>query len=513
MLRSMRPLAPLASVLLTALLLRLFALSGEMGPDSTVYAQYAWNLLHGEFSLESGSWYAHRLPVFAPVSLLYAAAGAGKFSTVAWPLLLSLAQVATAFWLGRRLFGTPAGWIAGLVLATLPLDAIEATRLMPDVIFGALMGIAGALWMGGAPGRRTGLGAGVLLALATVVRPYALLLAPLFVVDAWFVPDRRRALPWVAAGLAIVILPLLSTYAIQTGDPLYRWRVVSDAYGSGVMAEGAEFGFYPRLLTAWWKTTGLHAALLVGCVLVALVSPGRDRARLLAWIGVLFAFLQFGSMSLSEWVPILKRVRFLTILSLPSAVLIGSVVAGLAGWTGETRRWIPRPSWLRSTLRAGVCVGLAGLLALCIWRIDLDRTTRVPRNAAFETIGDLMRGEPAVTTDHWRTAIRLAYYSGFEAGAHYYHGADDRGRMDRAAIPAGSTIGYLQWFGSAAEVPAGLVVLDAEAMRDLEKMAPTGRTYAGNDIPAWALEIPEDWTLQFEGAGLRVYRIPPTPRS
>ncbi|NNK48641.1 MAG: hypothetical protein HKP01_07195, partial [Gemmatimonadetes bacterium] len=246
---SMRSLVPVASVLLVALVLRLFALSGEMGPDSTVYAQYAWNLLHAEFSLDSGSWYAHRLPVFAPVSVVYSIAGVGKTSTSAWPLLVSLLQVAAAFWLGRRLFGTPAGWIAGLVLATLPLDAIEATRLMPDVIFGAFAGIAGALWMAGPSGRRTGLGAGVLLALATVVRPYALLLLPLFVVDAWFVDDRRRMLPWVAAGLAIVVVPLLSVYALETGDPLYRWRVVSSAYSSGVMAEGSAFEFYPRLLT------------------------------------------------------------------------------------------------------------------------------------------------------------------------------------------------------------------------------------------------------------------------
>ena len=382
---------------------------------------------------------------------------------------------------------------------------------MPDVIFGALMGIAAATWVGGAPGRRTGLGAGVLLALATVVRPYALLLLPLFVLDAWLVHDRRRLLPWVAAGLATVVVPLLSVYALETGDPLYRWRVVSSAYSSGVMAEGSAFEFYPRLLTAPWKTTGLHAVLLSGCFLVALLSPGRDRARLLVWVGVLFAFLQFGSMSLTEWVPILKRVRFLTILSLPAAVLIGSVVAGLAGWTAERRWWIPQQPWLRSGLRVSTLVGLTGLLALCVWRIDLDRTTRVPRNAAFETVGELVRDEPVVTTDHWRTAIRLAYYSGFEAGAHYYQGADDRGRMDRASLPEGSTIGYLQWFDSAAGVPPGLVILDEAAMRDLRKMAPTGRTYAGNDIPAWVLDLPEAWHLEFEGSGLRVFRVPPAP--
>lgn len=502
----MRDTVLLASALVIALILRVFALSGEMGPDSTVYAQYAWQLLHGNFSLETGSWYAHRLPVFAPVSLSYALAGVGRIATAAWPLLVSLAQVATAFWLGRRFFGAPAGWVAAMVLALLPLDAIEAGRLMPDVILGGLMGIAGALWMGGQQARRNGLLVGTLLALAVIVRPYALLLLPLFGLDAWFIRTRRTLLPWTVVGLVAVAAPLLLAYGIETGDPLYRWRVVSDAYGSGVMAEGAAFDFYPRLLATPWKSTGLHTLLLTGCFLVALVDPGRERTRLLVWIGVLFAFLQFGSMSLTEWVPILKRVRFVTILSLPGAVLVGSVVAGLAGWTDERRRWIPTPVWTRPVLRAGVAVGLAGLLGLCIWRIDLDRSGRVPRNAAFERVGQMVAEEPVVFTDHWRTAIRLAYYAGFAAGADYYRGADDRGRMDRAAQSDDARIGYLQWFADADEVPAGLVVLDEEAMRDLRKLAGTGRTYAGNDIPAWVLAPPPAWALEFEGAGLRVYR-------
>jgi hypothetical protein len=478
-----------------------------MGPDSTVYAQYAWNLLHGEFSLETGSWYAHRLPVFVPASLTYALAGVGRLSTAAWPLFLSLAQVAVAFWLGRRLFGAPAGWIAAAVLATLPLDVIEAGRLMPDVIFGALMGIAGAVWIGAAPTRRAGVVAGLLVGLATVVRPYALLLAPLFLIDAWSTRERRAALPWIAAGFAIVVLPLLALYGIETGDALYRWRVVSEAYGSGVMAEGTAFDFYPRLLLAPWKATGVHAALLAGCFLISLIRPGRDRIRLLVWTGVLFAFLQFGSMSLTEWVPVLKRVRFLTILSLPGAVLIGSTLAGLAGWTGDDRSWIAGHRAIRGTLRLGTIAGIAGLTVLCIWRIELDRATRVPRNAAFETVGAMIREEPTVITDHWRTAIRLAYYSGFDAGSHYYHGSNDRGRMERSSMRQGSRIAYLQWFDSAETMPPGLVILDEEAMRDLRKMAATGRTYAGNDIPAWVLDLPDRWVLEFEGAGLSAYRI------
>ena len=111
--------------------------------------------------------------------------------------------------------------------------------------------------------------------------------------------------------------------------------------------------------------------------------------------------------------------------------------------------------------------------------------------------------------DHWRTAIRVAWYAKYDAGSHYYFGAEDRGRMDPAQLPDDARIGYLQWYESAATVPDGLVVLDEEALADLRKFAPTGRTYSGNDIPAWVLDPPDDWALLFEGAGLRVFRVGP----
>jgi 4-amino-4-deoxy-L-arabinose transferase-like glycosyltransferase len=93
-----------AAILLVALAYRCFGLTGDMYFDPTIYAQNAFNLLQGTFTLKSDSWYAHRLPVFVPLVPLYALFGVGTATSRLWPLLISLAQVALVIWLGRRLF-------------------------------------------------------------------------------------------------------------------------------------------------------------------------------------------------------------------------------------------------------------------------------------------------------------------------------------------------------------------------------------------------------------------------
>jgi hypothetical protein len=69
-----------AVLLVVAFALRCYAITDDMYPDSVIYAQDAYNLLHGTFTLRDDSWYTHRLPVFAPVALAYAAWGVNWYS-------------------------------------------------------------------------------------------------------------------------------------------------------------------------------------------------------------------------------------------------------------------------------------------------------------------------------------------------------------------------------------------------------------------------------------------------
>ena len=137
----------LAAVLALALGIRLYALVGDMSPDALVYAQHAYNLINGTFSLWPDSQYAHRLPVFTPTALLYAAFGVGKFTTHLWPLLLSLGQIVAVVWLGTRMFSPRTGVLSGALLAMFPLDVRLARQLLPDIVLGALITVSVVTWL------------------------------------------------------------------------------------------------------------------------------------------------------------------------------------------------------------------------------------------------------------------------------------------------------------------------------------------------------------------------------
>jgi 4-amino-4-deoxy-L-arabinose transferase-like glycosyltransferase len=189
----------IAAILLVALAYRIFALTGDMFFDPTIYAQNAFNLLQGTFTLNTDSWYAHRLPVFVPIAPLYAVFGVGPATSRLWPLLLSLVQVALVIWLGRRLFDRPTAILAGVLVAVTPLDAVYGSVLQPDTIMAAFLTAAAGLWIASLEQdprhpRVYPFLSGVCFALAVVTRENAALLLVFYVSSILWRRPRARAL-------------------------------------------------------------------------------------------------------------------------------------------------------------------------------------------------------------------------------------------------------------------------------------------------------------------------------
>jgi len=501
-------------LLVTAALLRVFAWHGEMSPDASVYAQYAWQLGHGQLDLSTDDKYIHRLPVYTPVALQYRAFGVSTASTQLWPLLCSLLQIAMAMLFARRWFGWGTALVAGLLLSCYPLDVLETARLMPDVPLAMLMGLAGLLWLDSTAEERgrakwLALASGIALGLAAVVRLYAVILIAVFLVDAIFAPRRRLRLGMAALGFGGVGVLLLALYAVAAGNPLEPFQVVGDVYASGVLAEGARLSYYPAHLLPPWPATGVYPLLLLLTVALSTLQMESRRRRLLLWLAVLVVFLQLGSMSLSEYVPILKRTRFLTILSVPAAVFVASVLAGLAGWADERLAWMPRRRIWILLSRITVIASLALTSAMSVRVISRAGSFEAARADAYREICGELRAEPeqVVVVDHWRTTIRLAYYLGFEEGARSYEGAEDQLRMDPEHQPPESRFRYLSWYDSPEQIPPqALVIVDQEVLADSALLTDAERTFRESDIPSWAWPPSEHWDSLVDSAGLHLYR-------
>jgi 4-amino-4-deoxy-L-arabinose transferase-like glycosyltransferase len=490
-----------AAILLVALAYRCFGLTGDMYFDPTIYAQNAFNLLQGTFTLKSDSWYAHRLPVFVPLVPLYALFGVGTATSRLWPLLISLAQVALVIWLGRRLFDRTTALLAGMLVALVPLDAVQGSVLQPDTIMAAFLTAAAGFWIASLerdprhPHAYPFL-SGLCFALAVVTRENAAVLLVFYLSSIlWRRPPARSILD-AALGGALVIVPLLAVYALTTGDPFFRFRALAEAYGAPVMQEGDRFGFYPSLLRhARHTVTGLGPALFALGILGGLLRPHRSRILLLLWALPILLYLQFGSMSVTHYVPILKRERFLSPLTAPLALLTASV---LLDWTSRTfRRWSPgtHPAW-RHALRATAISLVVAALAWNSFLIVRDqRRQSVATFHAFQSVVRVIDREPTlpILFDHWRTGHRFSYYLGFREGADLYRGGDDRKRMGQAGSFGGSRLGYLSWYPDPARVPHALIVLDDAALEQVRTADPVVGTYVRGEIPAYAYAPPATW--------------------
>jgi len=491
----------IAAVLLVALAYRVFGLTGDMYFDPIIYAQNAYNLLQGTFTLNTDSWYAHRLPVFFPIAPLYALFGVGAVTSRLWPLLLSLVQAALVIWLGRRLFDRTTAILAGVLIALTPLDAVFGSVLQPDTIMAAFLTAAAGFWIASLERdcrhpRAYPFLSGLCFALAVVTRENAAVLLVFYLSSLLWQRPRARVLLDAALGGALVVVPLLAVYAVTTGDPFFRVRAVAEAYGAPIMQEGTRFGFYPSLLRHIRHTvTGLGPALFALGILGSLLRPNRSRVLLLLWALPILLYLQFGSMSVTHYVPILKRERFLTPLTAPLALLTASVF--LEWISGIVRRLLPDSHAARQhVLRAAAILVVVAALAWNSFLIVRDqRRQGAATFQAFQSVVRVIARKPAlpVLFDHWRTGHRFSYYRGFCDGADFYRGGDDRKRMGQIGSFGGSRLGYLSWYPDPARVPHALIVLDDEALERVRTADPFVGTYIRGEIPAYAYAPPATW--------------------
>jgi 4-amino-4-deoxy-L-arabinose transferase-like glycosyltransferase len=469
----------------------------------------------GAFTLRDDSWYVHRLPVFVPVAAAYAALGVHAWTTHAGALLYSLLELVFTTWLGMRLLGRPAGLLAAALLATLPLSAEQAGRLMPDGPMASLLTVAAASWLLGrerAGGRSSALMvlSGVCLSLAIIVRTYAVLLAILYVGDILMRPRTLRDLVWPALGGLLVIAPLLAAYRMATGDVFYPIHVVSSAYGQQLAPQAAgDFLDYPSIL--WHPRTdlALHAWLFVGGLAFALARRSRAHVLLVLWALPLLLFLEFGTMSFHAYVPIFKDRRFLTVVASPLCMLAGSMLAALAP---RLRAWLTGARRNRA-VRAAVIVGLllVGLTdALFVLRRDHDEIRGVARQT--RSVVALLSAEPRlpIVVDHWRTASRLAYSFDYREGSNVYVGANDRLRIRRREDSGLGRFQYLAWYRNPSRLPESFVVLEDSvlALAARADSNSTGPFFVG-EVPAYAYTPPPSWQLVRRIGTWRVYRTPP----
>jgi 4-amino-4-deoxy-L-arabinose transferase-like glycosyltransferase len=127
-----RTLWIMIAVLFTlALIVRLACFTGLIASDDFGYAKYAQQISQGNYHLEPHH-FAIRYGVIVPLAAVYRLFGIHEWTTIILPLISSSLAPALIAALAARLSGGQVAWIAGLLLATFPVDIRYASVLVAE---------------------------------------------------------------------------------------------------------------------------------------------------------------------------------------------------------------------------------------------------------------------------------------------------------------------------------------------------------------------------------------------
>ena len=346
-----------ASLLALAVVLALASLCltwvGFTESDDVFYAQAAMGWVRQPPFLGDSHW-ALRHCIVLPMAVLFRLFGQSEAMLVLPSLLYAAGLLALLAHIAWRLHGWLASAFTIAIAGTIPVIATGASLVstdLPEAFF-----VIASLWVfhRGLPGPRAAmlLWSGGLAGFAVITRETAVALLVLYaILFAIGYGGRRRAYPWLALGVAIVVgLDWLYLTSLS-GDPLYRWHIaLAGVRGDGPQMAGAfatapgldRFGAVdvPRWLKPFAATFanqsfGLFPWLAVPAT-IWVITGGPARARPgSALIGALALtwFVVLGFL-LMPWLWVIPRYYAVcTVLAVPLAI-------ALAHAARVGRRWI-----------------------------------------------------------------------------------------------------------------------------------------------------------------------------
>ena len=332
------------------------------GADDTQYlkAVRCW-VAAGEPCLAQSHW-ASRWPIIAPIALVTGLLGESRTTVALAPFLYACATLLLMIFVGNRLFGRPAGFVAAAALVLTPSFAIEMLQPAADGIelSWLIACFAAAL---AAYDRRSGcwaLAAGVALGIAAQTRDTSLAMFPIAIAAIGVLArGERRFMLWFVPGMLLPVAAEALIYWIATGDPLWRFRLSLGhvRISSTELPEGFDTSqsplFNPTYIAAWsrearislfWPVDpwlNLLASYRLGptlwaSILLALLFTGRflesAARRRLAWLlggALLYSALLIYGFAVDP------KARMFFVLCAVSALAIGALIA--RAWRGDGR--------------------------------------------------------------------------------------------------------------------------------------------------------------------------------
>jgi 4-amino-4-deoxy-L-arabinose transferase-like glycosyltransferase len=350
-----------------AILVRIACFTGLLASDDVGYSYYGQLLAQGTYSLQA-SHLGLRVGLTIPVAIVYRLFGVSEWTTVLVPLLASAASVPLLVAVGRRLFPARAALLAGLLMLTFPVYVRYATTLVPEPVmeFWILLGLA-ALLIAHQSGRATvAFLAGLCFGVAYLSKEIALFAGAAIVIYSLLHHRWKLSLAMVA-GISLIGLLEHAFYFVGTGDWLYRAHVIGESQVQYFAANEGPIPVAWRLLKAYPRSMllpsmdfGLHSAMALLLAVGGMLLIRREALRLLLlWAAIPMIYLNFGSASLSQYLPLPTSPRYIALVYAPIFLLAGAFLH---------HRWLPAARWRRLGWATIVLVAITGFSCALLTR-------------------------------------------------------------------------------------------------------------------------------------------------
>jgi len=471
-----------------------FAFYGGMSsPDELNTLRNGAQWWTGRFELKDALFIHDTRPMmFVPVGWSFAAFGVSEATALLWPFVASLVVVFLVFLIARRLFGRATAVYAVLCAAFFPLLVFEATRLLPGVVMNVLIALCALFFVVSEETerrRRVWLAAsGAAYGAIQTAGELGIVLGLLFVaaVIVWRKHGLWSYWPAVAGFGAVTAVFLLYQWA-ETGNPLFKWDLSRYVYAQLKAVSPHQPLYYTKLMLAPFAGGGGVFYLAGVGGLAALLGKRRDALFLALWMALTWAYLDFGSLSLTEYRPLSKEVRYFSVVSVPAVILAGYAIAWLRGAAGA---------------RFGKRAGGAAVAALCtlvalvsIRTLHVERAPLRAQQAKIRIVRDQVRryqGKPVYVT-HWFWNTEIGFFMRFEKD-YFPSGYDPYHAVRLASADTASLNRYVQTLEPGKPIGPGLLLHDERLFAASQGESESWSVGRG-EIPAVLARIPAEWRL------------------
>ena len=292
-----------------------------------------------------------------------------------YPMACSLGTIILAYACGKLLFNIRTGLLAALLICFYPLNVIYASWFMPDVPVDFFTSAGILVFLHVYKKERSMsefkkhvllYAGGFLFGIAYLANVRSIIsffvIAPLAAVWLWKKRSNKKRLFTYFTAVTLFFIGFASVVMFEgmyhwkkSGDFLLTYHRTTAYYSdkSGFLLEGVNthLDYYPNImfnLDHRMRFSMGNKMLIYGYFFLFFAAATvflllrRERRMLIPfwWFIALFFYLQFGSMSFKEYIPIHRLDRHLTVITIPAVVIIAACMSHLIAFRLRRNRFV-----------------------------------------------------------------------------------------------------------------------------------------------------------------------------